>query len=339
MIFSNGANSLQTDIVILWYCDIVILWYCDIVILIFTNWYCDRIAHFHLLGCCQWKLHSRQVCQELQAPNTDPKIETANTKTNMDPTIETVNTKTNTDPRIGTVNTKTNTDPTNWTVNTKTNTNMDPRIKNCKYEDKNKYGFYNWMWMLEMKGLVHQPARSQVPCISYHGSSVCRHAPQSENRDKARNAQDTWSPNLCKLSTKFFSSVFFFFNFLVVRSTSTTWSTFNVRLQVNARFSLNLIGLAGFAGKLCSHESAFSPGFSQYISHFWKFWKPHGKYWILHSLWLNVRFSSDVGCWVLTQCKIWPPAVSRDQPREGTRSSRKCFSAEDHFQPGTLEYL
>ena len=41
---------------------------------------------------------------------------------------------------------------------------------------------------------------------------------------------------------------------------------------------------------------------------------------------------------ILTRCKIWPPAVSRDQPRGGLRSSRKCLSAGDHFQLGTLKY-
>ena len=86
------------------------------------------------------------------------------------------------------------------------------------------------------------PAQSQVPCTWYHGSSGCRRAPVCITDAKLRclwctwealspssnsNIGCTWRPNLCNLSTKFFSCsafpLFSSFNFLVVRSISTTW--------------------------------------------------------------------------------------------------------------------
>ena len=86
------------------------------------------------------------------------------------------------------------------------------------------------------------PAQSQVPCTWCHGSSGCRRAPVCITDAKLRclwctwealspssnsNIGCTWRPNLCNLSTKFFSCsafpLFSSFNFLVVRSISTTW--------------------------------------------------------------------------------------------------------------------
>ena len=46
----------------------------------------NRIAQFHLWGCCQWRHHPHQVCQGQRAPNTDPAIDL--TIKCKDPTIE-----------------------------------------------------------------------------------------------------------------------------------------------------------------------------------------------------------------------------------------------------------